>query len=175
MTPATTAPAVTPAGYRAWLAIASSAALACAACAVPALIWPPRWASLVALQRLETYKQLTGYVLIALLVFGLSLSLFKRWLDGPRALRALQLTHRALGLFMLAGLVAHAGFAHAGFLRATFVLTLVLVVAGGVPNLLTSRSLAKWGQWSTALHISIACIVTALALVHVYFATAYAG
>lgn len=135
----------------------------------------PSLQSLLALQRMDAYKQATGYVLVGLLGFDLSLALIKRRLIGGRAQRTLQLAHRILGLTMLAMLVLHAGFAHAGFLHATFAVTMLVVVAGALLNLLPAHRLGTWGQWTTAMHIGAGCLLAALALMHLYFVYTYAG
>lgn len=161
--------------YQTALSVASWFALVAAGMAGLALLWEPRWNSLLALQRIDEYKQLTGYVLVGLLSFSLSLSLIKRRLHRVWSLRSLQLAHRILGVTMLILLILHAGFAHAGFLRATFTFTLLVVATGALLNLLPSRKLAQWGQWTTAIHIGVGCLLAALALMHLYFAYSYAA
>ncbi len=161
--------------YQTALIVASWCALAGVSVACIGWLWPPRWTSLLALQRLDAYKQLTGYILVGLLSFDLSLALIKRRLLSGTSLRALQIAHRVLGLAMLAMLVLHAGFAHAGFLHATFAVTMLVVVAGALLNLLPSHRLGTWGQWTTALHIGAGCLLAALALMHLYFVYSYAS
>ena len=140
-----------------------------------ALIWPPRWNGLLALQRLEAYKQLTGYILVCLLGFGLLLAVIKRQLVGAKSQRVLQLMHRGFGLGMLGMLVLHGGVNHQGFLHATFVVTMVVVVAGALVNLLPGHKVVSWGQWTTALHIGAGCLLAALALMHLYFIYKFAS
>ncbi len=160
--------------YQTALIVASWCALAGVLVSCIAWLWPPRWTSLLALQRLDAYKQVTGYILVGLLGFDLSLAWIKRRLLSGTSLRALQIAHRVLGLMMLAMLVLHAGFGHAGFLHATFAVTMLVVVAGALLNLLPSHRLGSWGQWTTALHIGAGCLLAALALMHLYFVYAYA-
>lgn len=160
--------------YQTALIVASWCALAGVFVSCIAWLWPPRWTSLLALQRLDAYKQLTGYILVGLLSFDLSLALIKRRLLSGTSLRVLQIAHRVLGLMMLAMLVLHAGFGHAGFLHATFAVTMLVVVAGALLNLLPSHRLGSWGQWTTALHIGAGCLLAALALMHLYFVYTYA-
>ena len=159
--------------YQATLALASWSALALVALACIALSMRLQWSDLLALQRIGTYKQVTGYALVAALGFDLSLALIKRRLTSALALRALQIAHRVLGLSMLVLLVLHAGFVHQGYLTATFLVTMLVVVAGALLNLLPGRRLATWGQWTTALHIAAGCVLGALALMHLYFVFAY--
>lgn len=159
--------------YQTALVIASWTALAGVAVACIAWLWGPRVESLTALQRLHAYKQATGYCLVGLLAFDLSLALIKRRLIGSRAQRTLQLAHRILGLAMLVLLVLHAGFAHAGFLHATFAVTMFVVAAGALLNLLPAKRLGTWGQWTTALHICAGCLLAALGAMHLYFVYAY--
>jgi hypothetical protein len=161
--------------YRTALAVASWCGLAGVAVSCIAWLWPPRWDPLIALQRMDAYKQLTGYVLVGLLGFDLSLALIKRRLTGGTAQRTLQLAHRILGLTMLGMLVLHAGFAHTGFLHLTFAVTMLVVVAGAVLNLLPAQRLGTWGQWTTAVHIAAGCLLAALALMHLYFVYSHAG
>jgi hypothetical protein len=148
--------------YQTALMVASWCALVGVIVACIAWLWPPRLNALVPLQRMDAYKQLTGYILVGLLAFDLSLALIKRRLVRALWLRTLQLAHRILGLAMLAMLVLHAGFAHAGFLHVTFAITMLVVVA-------------SWGQWTTALHIAAGCLLAALALMHLYFVYTYAS
>ncbi len=159
--------------YQTTLTVASWCALVGVTVSCIAWLWPPRWDALVSLQRLHAYKQITGYTLVGLLSFDLSLALIRRRLMRGSSLRALQLAHRVLGLTMLALLVLHAGFAHAGFLHATFAVTMLVVVAGALLNLLPSHRLGTWGQWTTALHIGAGCLLAALAVMHLYFVYSY--
>jgi hypothetical protein len=168
-------PIVTRSAYQKALAAASWIALVGVAIASIAWLWSPRVAALAALQRLHAYKQVTGYTLVGLLTFDLSLALIKRRLIGGRAQRILQLSHRFLGLAMLILLVLHAGFAHAGFLHATFAVTMLVVAAGALLNLLPANRLGTWGQWTTAFHICAGCLLAALGVMHLYFVYAYAG
>jgi hypothetical protein len=161
--------------YQAALTVASWCAVIGVGFAMLAWLWPPHWTPLIALQRLDPYKQWTGYILVGLLSFDLSLALLKRRLVSGGALRALQLAHRFLGLAMLAMLVMHAGFAHQGFLNFAFLVTMLVVLAGALLNLLPSRHLGSWGQWTTALHIGAGCLLAALALMHLYFVYRYAS
>lgn len=161
--------------YQTALTVASWCALIGVTVSCVAWLLAPRWSALFALQQLQAYKQITGYTLVGLLSFDLSLALIKRRLVRGSSLRALQLAHRILGLMMLVLLVLHAGFAHAGFLHATFAVTMLVVVAGALLNLLPSRHLGSWGQWTTALHIGAGCLLAALALMHLYFVYRYAG
>ncbi len=161
--------------YQTALIAASWCALAGVAASCIALLWPPRLEALLALQRLDAYKQVTGYILVGLLGFDLSLALIKRRLIGGGAQRTLQLAHRILGLTMLAMLVLHAGFSHAGFLHATFAVTMFVVIAGALLNLLPGHRLGSWGQWTTAVHIGAGCLLAALALMHLYFVYSYAS
>jgi hypothetical protein len=161
--------------YQTMLTIASWCALIGVIVACIAWLWPPRLNALVSLQRMDTYKEVTGYVLVGLLAFDLSLALIKRRLVRALWLRTLQLTHRILGIAMLVMLVLHAGFAHAGFLHLTFAITLLVVVAGALLNLLPGDKLASWGQWTTAVHIAAGCLLAALALMHLYFVYTYAS
>ena len=159
--------------YQVSLSLASWSALACVTIACIALLLRLQWSDLLALQRIETYKQVTGYALVAALAFDLSLALIKRRLTSPMALRTLQLTHRFLGLSMLLLLVLHAGFVHQGYLTVTFLITMLVVVAGAVLNLLPGHRLPTWGQWTTALHIAAGCLLGALAVMHLYFVYTY--
>ena len=161
--------------YQAALTVASWCALVGVIVACIAWLWPPQLTALVSLQRMDTYKEVTGYVLVGLLAFDLSLALIKRRLVRALWLRTLQLTHRILGIAMLVMLVLHAGFAHAGFLHLTFAITMLVVVAGALLNLLPGDKLASWGQWTTALHIAAGCLLAALALMHLYFVYTYAS
>jgi hypothetical protein len=161
--------------YQTTLTAASWCALVGVIVACIAWLWPPRLNALVSLQRMDTYKEVTGYVLVGLLAFDLSLALIKRRLVRALWLRTLQLTHRLLGIAMLVMLVLHAGFAHAGFLHVTFAITLLVVVAGALLNLLPGEKLASWGQWTTAVHIAAGCLLAALALMHLYFVYTYAS
>lgn len=161
--------------YQTALMAASWCALVGVIVACIAWLWPPRLNALVPLQRMDAYKQLTGYILVGLLAFDLSLALIKRRLVRALWLRTLQLAHRILGLAMLVMLVLHAGFAHAGFLHVTFAITMLVVVAGALLNLLPGDKLASWGQWTTALHIAAGCLLAALALMHLYFVYTYAS
>ena len=172
----TTTPPLPPSktAYQTALIAASWCAVAGVSVACLAWLWPPHMTPLIALQRLDPYKQWTGYILVGLLSFDLSLALIKRRLVSSRALRALQLAHRILGLTMLAMLVMHAGFAHQGFLNFAFVVTMLVVLAGALLNLLPSRYLGTLGQWTTAFHIGAGCLLAALALMHLYFVYAYA-
>ncbi len=162
-------------GYQTALRSLALMALACVALGLLGWLWPPRWNGLLALQRLDSYKQVTGYVLVALLAFDLCLALIKRRLRRSLWQRTLQLSHRILGVLMLIVLVLHSGFSHTGFLQAAFVLTLTVVLLGGVINLIPPKRLATWGQWTIATHITLACLLGAVAVMHLYFIYRYAS
>ena len=168
-------PATPRTAYQTALVVASWIALGGVAISCVAWLLQPQWNALTALQRLSAYKQVTGYVLVGLLAFDLSLALIKRRLVQGQWQRALQLAHRILGLTMLALLVLHAGFAHTGFLHFTFAVTMFVVVVGALLNLLPGRRLATWGQWTTAAHIGAGCLLGALALMHLYLVYRYAA
>lgn len=161
--------------YQLVLMIASWSALCGVTLSCIAWLLQPDWDALTALQRLEPYKQVTGYVLVGLLSFDLSLALIKRRLVQGNWQRGLQIAHRALGLTMLGMLVLHAGFSHAGFLHFTFAVTMFVVIAGALFNLLPGRRLVTWGQWTTAVHIGAGCLLGALAVMHLYFVYSYAS
>ncbi len=171
-------PSVSPparSAYQTALVLASWCAVIGVTISCVAWLWPPHLTPLIALQRLDPYKQWTGYILVGLLSFDLSLALIKRQLVSGRSLRMLQIAHRVLGLTMLAMLVMHAGFAHQGFLNLAFLITMLVVLAGALLNLLPSRHLGSWGQWTTVLHIGAGCLLAALALMHLYFVYTYAS
>ncbi len=161
--------------YQTTLMLASWCAVIGVTISCIAWLWPPHLKPLIALQRLDPYKQWTGYILVGLLSFDLSLALIKRQLVRGSYLRTLQIAHRVLGLAMLAMLVMHAGFAHQGFLNFAFLVTMLVVLAGALLNLLPSRYLGSWGQWTTVLHIGAGCLLAALALMHLYFVYTYAS
>lgn len=161
--------------YQSALAVATWCALMGVTMSCAAMLWPPHWNGLVALQRLEIYKQLTGYILVFLLGFDLLFAVIKRLLIGAKSQRPLQLMHRTFGLAMLGMLVLHAGFSHQGFLHATFVVTMVVVVAGALMNVFPSHKVASWGQLTTVLHIGAGCLLSALALMHLYFVYNFAS
>lgn len=140
-----------------------------------AWFWLPQLSSLVVLQRMDAHKQISGYILVGLLAFDLSVAPIKRRLVRDCWLRKLQLAHRILGLTVLVLLVIHSGFEHAGFLRATFGITMLVIATGAVFDLLPFVKAASWGQWTTAIHIVAGCLFAALAAMHLYFVYCYAS
>jgi hypothetical protein len=160
--------------YQRALSVISCAALIGVSAAVIAWSWPFSWTPLVSLQRLDAYKQWTGYILVAALSFDVSLALLKRRLRQGAALRALQITHRSLGVGMLVLLVLHAGFTHQGFLSFTFFVMLLVVVAGAALNTLPGRFMGFLGPWAISIHIAAACLLAALAALHLWFVFRYA-
>jgi methionine sulfoxide reductase heme-binding subunit len=161
--------------YQRALSAISCAALVGVSIACIAWAWPLAWAPLVSMQRLDAYKQWTGYILVVVLGFDVSLALIKRRLRQGGALRGLQIAHRSMGVLMLVLLVLHAGFTHQGFLSFAFMVMLLVVVAGAALNTLPGRFMGFLGPWAISIHIAAAVLLAALAVLHLWFVFRYAS
>jgi hypothetical protein len=119
------------------------------------------------------FKQVSGYAMVALLVLAMAFG----WLRRAPALAAHVRTcgdlHQFGGLLLVLLLAFHAGGTPAGFLRFTFHAMALAVVAGALRALLGQR-LGRRGSGALLLvHVSVSCLVSVAALVHLYFVYAY--
>jgi hypothetical protein len=120
-----------------------------------------------------TWRQWTGYSLLALMVAGVAFGALRRgrW---PALSHAGWLNmHQALGLVMLVGLALHAGGRPAGWLLVLFVLLLGMSAAGAARSLINPLRRPGLVRSLLATHIALACTAVALVTGHLIFVFAY--
>jgi hypothetical protein len=138
-------------------------------------IAPPSWDAVARWQMSDSFKTISGYVLLALMA-GMWLPVgVKERLHRPRHRDYLKLAHQWLGVLLLVAFLLHANLSRSGFLA---LLTASLFVVSGVGLLLSWMQGRGWipgRRWVMAAHIAIAGLVSSFSLLHVYFVFAYAG
>ena len=122
------------------------------------------------------YKQVTGYLLLILMSFLIALLAIKRRLKTTQAMVQLLGYHQVAGLIMLGVLALHAGFSLQGYLGLLSWLIAAMALIG-VLLIKPIKALQRPREKSIAVsvHIALAFIAYATALVHIYFVWAYSN
>lgn len=121
------------------------------------------------------FKQLTGYAMLALLIFCMALGVLRRRPLLARHQATVARLHQAAGLLLLLLLASHLGQVPRGFLAAVLVALLAATAAGALRALLGSRAPARLGRALLAVHVGLSCLGVAAVLVHLYLVYAYTG
>jgi hypothetical protein len=125
------------------------------------------------LQASVLFKQLSGYTLLALMVFAMSFGWVRRRPALARHQRLLNELHQLAGLVILMLLALHIGQQPRGFLLFGFHAMAVAVTAGAVRSLLGRRAGRRLALALLGVHISLACLVAASVPLHLYLVYAY--
>lgn len=125
------------------------------------------------LQASVLFKQASGYTMLALMLFAMGFGWLRRRPAFATRVRGLGELHQFGGLLLLLLLGLHAGRGPAGFLLLLFHAFAVACAAGALRALLGPRLGRVASTFLLAVHIGLACLVSAAALVHVYFVYAY--
>lgn len=125
------------------------------------------------LQSSVVFKQVSGYTMAGLMLFTMVFGWLRRRPALAPRLRALNELHQFSGLLLLLLLGLHAGRGPAGFLLLLFHATAVACAAGALRALLGPRLGRAGSTFLLVLHVVPACVVSAAALVHLYFVYAY--
>lgn len=134
---------------------------------------PPSLLVLHPFQKTVLFKQLSGYSMLALMVFAVSFGGLRRLpaLAGWQA--RLNGLHQVAGLLLLVLLALHLGQSPAGFLRYTFHAIAIGTAAGAVRNVYGRRIGRAGSNVLLAVHVALSCLVVTGALVHLYLVYAY--
>lgn len=134
---------------------------------------PPSMLVLHPFQKTVLFKQLSGYSMLALMVFAVSFGALRRLpaLAGRQA--AMNGLHQVAGLLLLLLLAAHLVQAPAGFLRLTFHAIAIGTAAGALRTVYGRRMGRARSNALLAVHVALSCLVFTSALVHLYLVYAY--
>ena len=138
-----------------------------------ALLSFPQALLLHPLQGSVLFKQVSGYAMVALVAFAMAFG----WLRRRPALavhhRLLGDVHQFGGLLVLLLVALHAAARPGGFLLLVFHAVAIAQAAGALRVLFGSKLGRRAATTLLALHITLSCLVSAAALVHLYFVYAY--
>lgn len=119
------------------------------------------------------FKQASGYTMLSLMAFAMTFG----WLRRHPALvdhqRRINEFHQLAGLVILVLLAFHVGQRPSGFLLYTFHALAVGLGAGALRAVVGRRIGRKASMALLVLHISLACLVVAAVLLHLWFVYAY--
>ncbi len=117
------------------------------------------------------FRQVTGYVLLAIFV-ALWVLPVMRWRSGLSSARQ-RTWHEALGLALVAAVLLHAVYVPTIFLAVLAALMLAMAMLGAAhPGFVLPRTQAHLRLW-WVVHIVLAGVGSALALVHVWVMWTY--
>jgi hypothetical protein len=153
----------------AWLALAVVLLLE------SAILFAPHALLLTPLQATVLSKRVSGYSMVTLLAFAFAHGGLRRLPAMTVHLRALAVLHQASGLALLLLLAVHVGARPAGFLQAVFHAMALGLGAGALRTALGRRLGRSASTGLLVLHIGLACLVAAGALLHLYFVYVYTG
>lgn len=138
-----------------------------------ALLFFPQALLLHPMQAGVPFKQLSGYTMLALMVAAMAFGFLRRAPSLATRQALLNDLHQFGGLLLLLLLSLHAASRPSGFLLLLFH-GLACALAAGALRALFGRRLGRAGSTTLlAVHISLSCLVSAAALLHLYFVYAY--
>jgi hypothetical protein len=138
-----------------------------------AVAWFPQALLLAPWQGSSLFRVASGYPMLGLLALSLAFGWLRRRPAFARSRRRLHEVHQVGGLVLLVLLALHAAGRPAGFLLYTLHAMSVALAAGAVRGLAGPRLPRAASLALLMLHISLACLLAAAALVHVYLVMAY--
>lgn len=125
------------------------------------------------IQTAVLFKRFSGYSMITLLVFAMAFGWLRRLQSMSSHQNKLNLVHQGAGLSMLLLLACHVGAQPSGFLLFLFHAMAIGLGAGALRAVLGQRISRQLSTALLALHIGLACLVSASVLLHLYFVYAY--
>lgn len=136
--------------------------------------WAAPQALLVSpIQTAGLFKRISGYAMLSLLVFAMAYGWLRRLPALSAHVKKLNALHQASGLLILLLLAAHVGAQPTGFLLPMFHAMAIGLGAGALRAVLGPKAPAKLATGLLVLHIGATCLVSAGALLHLYFVYAY--
>jgi hypothetical protein len=121
----------------------------------------------------SAFKMASGYPMFGLLALAMGFGWLRRQPRLAARHRALSALHQWTGLLLLLLLAAHAAGRPAGFLQLTFQAMALGQGAGAVRVLFGARMGRRASTVLLVLHITLACLVCAAALLHLYLVYVY--
>lgn len=125
------------------------------------------------LQSSVLFKQVSGYAMVVLMAFAMLYGALRRRAALAPRVRILNELHQFGGLLVLVLLGLHAGRAPGGFLLALMHATALGLAAGALRSMFGARLGRAASTFLLLLHIALGCLVSAAAVVHLYFVYAY--
>ena len=138
-----------------------------------ALQFLPQAMLLNPLQSSVLFKRISGYTMLALLVFAMVFGSLRRRPALANQQRKLNEIHHFGGLVLLVLLGLHVGHRPSGFLLYTFHALAAGVAAGALRAVIGRRIGRAASTALLVLHISLSCLVLAAVVLHLYFVYAY--
>lgn len=120
------------------------------------------------------FKRVSGYTMLALMLFSMGFGWLRRRPAMATRARLLHDLHQFGGLCLLLLLGLHVGRGPSGFLFALFHALALGTAAGALRTLVGMRLGRRIHIALLVTHIAVCCLVSAAALVHVYFVWVYA-
>jgi hypothetical protein len=150
-----------------WCVLALTVLVEVAVALFPESLLLARW------QASATFRIASGYPMLALLAFSLAFGGLRRHGAIARHHRKLHEVHQLGGLLLLVLLALHAAGRPAGFLLYTLHAMSMTLAAGALRGIAGPRLGRSASLTLLMLHISLACLIAAAALAHLYFVLAY--
>ncbi|HEX2544181.1 MAG TPA: hypothetical protein VHL79_04850 [Ramlibacter sp.] len=138
-----------------------------------AVLLRPQALLLGPVQNSVLFKTVSGYTMLALMAFAIAFGWVRRRPAMARQHRKLNELHQVVGLAILVLLAFHAAGRPGGFLQFVLHGMAVGVAAGALRSLLGARAGRATSAALLMLHISLSFLVSAAALLHLWFVIAY--
>jgi hypothetical protein len=135
----------------------------------------PRALLLHPVQESAVFKQISGYLMVSLIVFAIAFGWLRRRPALSRHNALLQEIHQATGLLVVLLLGFHLGQTPAGFLLWLFHALVMGTAAGALRACLGARAGARIGTGLLGIHIALSCLALAGVFVHLYLVYVYTG
>lgn len=136
------------------------------------LLWPQALL-LHAMQASPRFREVSGYTMLALMASAMGFGMLRRYPALAVHHRLLGDVHQFGGLLLLLLLALHAAGRPVGFLLTVFHGMAVAQAAGALRALGGAHLPRRVGMTLLVLHIGVSCVLSAAALLHVYFVYAY--
>ena len=138
-----------------------------------AVLWRPQALLLGPVQNTVPFKTVTGYAMLALLVFCIAFGWLRRLAPMASQGKRLGELHQLAGLAILEMLAFHGAGRPAGFLLGLLHAMAIGLAAGALRGILGTRLRRGTAAMLLVLHIGLSFLVCAAALVHVWFVVTY--
>lgn len=152
-----------------------AAAVALLVLALLLFLVQPAWDTALRWQVDARFKTVTGWSLMALMAAMWLPVLLRGGFSQPRQLAVIKLAHQWLGVLALAVLLLHANLSRSGYLAVLSVCLFAAMGSGAALSWMQGRGWLLGRRWLMASHITLAWVVSAFTLLHLYFVFAYAG
>jgi hypothetical protein len=129
---------------------------------------------LTPMQASITFKRISGYTMLTLMAFAMAFGWLRRRPALAQHARTLHDVHQFAGLCLLLLLALHVGRSPSGFLLGVFHAMAVGTAAGALRPLVPIKLGRGVNIALLVTHIAVSCLVSAAALLHVWWVYVYA-